>query len=63
MIEIKCSKIQYERIIDALRCYYEDHKCGIGRSSLSCPAQTNPALHGMRCEECLKKHIRRITNE
>ena len=60
MIEIKCSKAQYERFIDCVSGSYitADNKCILGKSWASCPA-TNGKNPDLRCEECLRKHIKR----
>lgn len=60
MIEIKCTKAQYDRLIECVQSYYEDGKCFLGKSiRFTCPnyKDKNTAIS---CEECLKKHIKRV---
>lgn len=58
MIVIKCSKAQYERIIDAGKSYFENNKCFIGKTFYSCP--TIQKNSNIKCDECLRKNIKRI---
>lgn len=57
MIEIKCSKRQYERIVDALRTYHEDGACGLGKTYVSCPAVLGRS--DLKCDQCVRKHMKR----
>lgn len=60
MIEIKCSKAQFERFMDCFNVSYltADNKCILGKSWTSCPA-TNGKNPDLRCAECLRKNIKR----
>ncbi len=51
MIEIKCSKAQFNRIIDALMRggLNADGKCVLGKDEYSC--------HYSTCTECFRKNI------
>lgn len=60
MIEIKCSKAQYERLMDAARSYYENDKCFLGKTFRSCPYIDSKEKS---CPECLREHIKRICKE
>ncbi len=60
MIEIKCSKAQYKRIITALSTSgLINGKCVLGKDGYSCPSVNgkNPSL---TCTECLRKNIVRM---
>lgn len=60
MIEIKCTKKQYNKLIDAL-CISDldsEGKCFLGKWAMTCPAlNTEPELS---CRGCLKRHIKRL---
>lgn len=58
MIEIKCSQAQYDRLIDCAKSYFENYVCFLGKHYYSCPSINN--LECIECDECLKKHIKRI---
>lgn len=61
MIEIKCSKIQYKMLIDALS--HTDlyrGKCFLRKDYLTCPNIDKP---NNPCESCLSAHIRRIDSK
>ena len=64
MIEIKCSKAQFERILTNLTdCgMLINERCVLGKSYTTCPALNgkNPDL---RCAECLRKNIKRSDTE
>lgn len=57
MFEVKCSKAQYERIIEAGRCFYENGKCFLGKTVRSCPNIDITSITS--CSECLRKHIKK----
>ena len=61
MIEIKCNKRQYERIISSLAVSSERNKgglCVLGRSYRTCPT---PDLVSITiCDACIRKEIKRI---
>lgn len=57
-IEIRCSEIQYERIIDAGKSYFKNNQCFIGKNYKLCPTfQKNGRMF---CDECLRENIKRI---
>lgn len=61
MIEIKCTKAQYDRLIECAKSYYNNDsgKCFLGKKIwLSC--QTHTKGIDISCEECLREHIKRI---
>lgn len=59
MIEIKCTKAVYERLIEMAESYFDTstRRCFIGKTYHTCPAERNRELS---CEECLRKHIKRV---
>lgn len=59
MIEIKCTKAVYERLIEATYTYFDTstQRCFLGKTYLSCPAERHKEL---TCKECLRKHIKRV---
>lgn len=61
MIEIKCSKAQFDRILTSLTdCgMLFSGCCVLGKSYATCPA-TNGSQPDLRCKECLKKNVKRI---
>lgn len=59
MIEIKCTQAQYDRLIDCAQAYFKNGKCFLGKGFISCPAIKKPEQK-IECEECLRKHIKRI---
>ena len=61
MIEIKCSKAQYNRILTNLtdNGALINGRCVLGKSYLTCPA-TNGIKPELSCKECLKKHIKHV---
>lgn len=58
MIEIKCSKAQFNRIIHRLMigCLIDD-KCVLGKNEFTCHFIKGKTPS---CTECLKQHIKRI---
>ena len=57
-MEVKCTKAQYERLIECAKFYYEDGKCFLGKSIyFTCPAYRNSDID---CEACLRKHITKV---
>ncbi len=58
MIEIKCTKAQYERLICAAKTYYEKDVCFLGKTFYSCPSINQQSVTD--CDECLRKHIKRV---
>ena len=61
MIEIKCSKAQFKRILASLTesgMLFNNH-CVLGKSSTTCPA-TNGSQPNLTCKDCLKKNIKRV---
>lgn len=59
MIEVKCSKAQYNRIIKALmQSGLVNGKCVLGKDGYSCPICTG-ASNELDCKKCLEKHIKR----
>lgn len=61
MIEIKCSKAAYERIIEA--CAYAD-KCVLGKSAFTCYGlKLDKRSLNYNCKECLREHIKRSDTE
>ena len=58
MIEIKCTKVQYERLIHAAQSYYEKNVCFLGKTFYSCPIINRQRFTD--CAECLRKHIKRV---
>lgn len=63
MIEIKCSKAQFERFMDCISVSHltADNKCVLGKSWNSCPS-VNGKNPDLTCTECLRKHIKRSDN-
>lgn len=61
MIEIKCGKRQFDRIITALSVAPLDKRdrCVLGKNAYTCPAlsEASGAVDG--CRECLKQRITR----
>ena len=59
MIEIKCTKICYERLIEMAATYFdtESKKCFLGKTFFTCPAYTDRSIE---CKTCLRRHIKRI---
>lgn len=55
MIKIQCSKAQYKRLIKAGQSYFEDGKCFLGKTFLSCPYIDNKKAD---CSECIREHIK-----
>ena len=64
MIEIKCTKAEYKRIINALLCsnYQDGGKCVMGKGPWTCPA-INDENSKLTCEDCLKNNIKRKEDE
>ncbi len=64
MIEIKCSKAQFNRIMTNLStcgCLFKQNGlsvCVLGKSQYSCP-ELNGKNPQLKCTECLQKHIKR----
>lgn len=58
MVEVKCTKMQYKMMIDALASsgLYKG-KCFLRKDEFSCPSINGKNIS---CEECLEKHIKRI---
>lgn len=56
-IKIVCSKAAYERLLEAVKSYYEDGVCVLGKNYYTCPAMKNRDL---TCKECLRKNIVRV---
>ena len=61
MIEIKCSKAQFKRIIDCLMQsgLNADRRCVLDKNELSCHF-TNGKNRNLTCTECMKKNIKWI---
>lgn len=60
MIEIKCTKAQYERLIECAKSYYENGKCFLGKTIIyTCPCNNKPSII-QSCDDCLRNHIKRI---
>ena len=61
MIEIKCSKAQYNRILTNLTdCgMLINGRCVLGKSYTTCPG-TNGSQPALNCRECLKKNIKHV---
>lgn len=59
MIEIKCTKAVYERLIEVATTYYDTKAncCFLGKKLYTCPAERNKEL---TCNECLRKNIKRV---
>ena len=55
MIEIKCSKLQFNRILEAMQDYYDTDKCILGKTCKSCPACNDKDND---CKICLSKHVK-----
>lgn len=63
MIEIKCTKAQYKRLIKALnQCGLVDGKCVLGKDGYSCPICVG-ASNELDCRKCLESHIVRKEDE
>lgn len=61
MIEIKCTKAQYERLIECTKSYYEDGKCFLGKTiRFTCPNFNKPNID---CGKCLREHIKRVNGK
>lgn len=60
MIEIKCTKAQYNRLISCAKSYYENGKCFLGKSVYYNCFYYNKSSVVNACEECLKTHIKRV---
>lgn len=61
LIEIKCSKAQFDRIIANLTttgCLI-NNRCVLGKSKYTCPA-INGKEHLLNCPQCLKRNIKHI---
>lgn len=59
MIEIKCSKAQYNRIIYAMaNAQLSNGRCVIGKSYQTCPALY--VDKSLTCEACIRKRVKRI---
>lgn len=58
MFEVKCSKAQYERIIEAGLSFFKNDKCFLGKTFRSCPNIDNIKITS--CSECLRKNIIKI---
>lgn len=59
MIEIKCSKAQYERVLS--KCQNGpliDGKCVLGKNENTCPALVGDKF--LSCDQCLRKNIKHI---
>lgn len=59
MIEIKCSKAQYERFLS--KCQTGpliNGRCVLGKNEYNCPALVGGKFYS--CDECLRKNIRYI---
>lgn len=58
VIEIKCSKAQFNRIIDALMCsgINADGKCVLGKNEHTCH-YSNGKNRNLTCTECFRKNI------
>lgn len=59
MIEIKCNKRQYERIISAASCFLSNGRCLLGKTFRTCPALYNDP--NLTCDVCLRRKIKRIS--
>ncbi len=60
MIEIKCSKAQYNRIIEKLMFGGTvNGKCVLGKNEFTCPA-VNGLKPELTCTECFKKKFKRV---
>ena len=60
-MEVKCTKAQYERLIECVKSYYEDGKCFLGKSIFfTCPAYRTST--NIDCEACLRKKLKKWTN-
>lgn len=61
MIEIKCSKAQFKRILTSLTesGMLFDNRCVLGKTSATCPA-VNGSKPKLTCKDCLKKNIKRV---
>ena len=64
MIEIKCSKAQFNRIIDALMRsgINADGKCVLGKNEGTCH-YANGKNKNLTCTECFRKNIVRKEDE
>lgn len=59
MIQIKCTKTQFQRIIKALSVNpLENNRCVLGKTEKTCPSLNNKVES---CQECLRQHIEHIT--
>ena len=60
MIEIKCKKTQYDRLIKSIVTSTLDDKgrCFLGKTYLTCPAVTKE--FDLSCEVCLRRNIKRV---
>lgn len=61
MIQIQCTKAQYDRLIDAASTYFENNKCFLGKTFLSCPYIDT--INKITCEDCLRMRIKRVIKE
>ena len=61
MIEIKCSKAQFDRIMKNLTegGILVNNKCVLGKSAGTCPS-VNGTEPELSCKDCLKRNIKRI---
>lgn len=61
MIEIKCSKTQFDRIMKNLTegGIIVKNKCVLGKSVYTCPS-INGREPKLTCKDCLKRNIKRI---
>lgn len=63
MVEIKCTKAQYKRLIKALnQCGLVDGKCVLGKDGYSCPICVGTS-NELDCRKCLERHIVRKEDE
>ncbi len=63
MIEVKCSKEQYNRLIKALmQSGLVGDRCVLGKDGYSCPICTGKSGE-TDCKKCLEKNIKRKEDE
>lgn len=61
MIEVKCTKAEYRRILDALSesGLLLNERCVLGKDEFTCPA-ANGKEPCLDCSECLRRNIKHI---
>ena len=60
MIEIKCGKAQFNRIVEAMiESSLHEEKCVLGKTAYTCPA-VGDNFSSLTCDKCIRAKVLRV---